>query len=211
MPGRSVRHRDFSLHEATVAEPKQALTNYCNFAGSFGNTMRSTDHCVNDGECIALIDAPLDCRIYTAFRAVARKYRESVESQSLWLERDVPITPDLTAATPSRLLFRLFDGAQSIIARIELVVAGLRVEFVRSGGHPPFPESFFDELHLSIGRQIERAKLESIVAMLFASLSVKVVTATGVFAPLLHVTPGTMESLRLELPSSAATGKSETL
>src|SRR5262245_16334619 len=103
--------------------------------------------------CIALISTPSDLDIYSAFRVVAQKRTALVKSERLWLERGVPIAPGFIAGDLPALFVRLFASARAMIARIELVVDVLRIEFIRSGGHPPLPESFFDEVHMTIEAQ----------------------------------------------------------
>jgi hypothetical protein len=102
---------------------------------------------VEAAQCLLLIPAPSDRDIYRAFRALAAHARHGCK-EYLSIEGGVVLTAGLCAPDTPPTLERLLNADCEMIDRLELELDGLRWSYVRSGGHAPFRESFFDEVHL---------------------------------------------------------------
>jgi hypothetical protein len=154
-----------------------------------------------------LIAAPSDWRIYKAFRHIAAHWREHVVSEGLWLEHDIPIVADFTGSKVPAVLTKLFDGERTIVAKIELVLGSLHIEFIRSGGHPPFLQSFFDEIRLSLAgeQRFAEEELGHVVATLFRNLSIRAITAMPPFTRLFDVPAAKIVSVKHRLPRTSRT------
>jgi hypothetical protein len=141
-----------------------------------------------------LITTPPDLTIYMAFRKLARLWKIHLSAEGLWLERDVPIAPEFLATEVPAPLVKMFKHARAIVSRIEIVLGNLRIEFIRSGGHPPFPESFFDEIRMHADGDLSLldADIAEISAQLFTGLHVNAVSATMPFAEIFNVPPSTV-------------------
>jgi hypothetical protein len=127
--------------------------------------------------CLLLVPAPSDAAIYEIFRSLASRWRSRLLSQHLWIEGDLPLTPGLTEASIPPTMTRLLDVDCAIIDKIELQFAALSITYVRSGGHAPFRESYFDEVRLeasatSLSSNEVRAIVDSTLKLLpFVSYS----------------------------------------
>ena len=107
-------------------------------------------------QCLLLIRAPSDREIYGAFRLIAVHAKQPCVER-LWIEGDLPLTAGLCAPQAPPTVERLLNADCEIIDRLELEFGGFRWTYIRSGGHAPFRESFFDEVHID---QVEPVALE---------------------------------------------------
>lgn len=99
------------------------------------------------GRCLLLLRSPNDREIYEAFRAIAAHAKRGCK-EHLGVEGNLSLTAGLCASEVPATVERLLDADAEMIDRLELEFGGLRWTYLRSGGHPPFRESFFDEIHL---------------------------------------------------------------
>jgi hypothetical protein len=99
------------------------------------------------GHCLLLLRSPTDREIYDAFRAIAT-YAKRGCREHLSVEGDLSLTAGLSTPEVPGTIERLLDAEADMIDRLELEFGGLRWTYLRSGGHPPFRESFFDEMHI---------------------------------------------------------------
>jgi hypothetical protein len=120
-------------------------------------------------QCLLLIRAPSDREIYGAFRVIAAHAKHTC-IEHLWIEGDLPLTAGLCAPQAPPTVDRLLNAECEMIDKLELEFDGLRCTYIRSGGHAPFRESFFDEVHIE---QIEPVALvgEELRAVLQSALS----------------------------------------
>lgn len=100
--------------------------------------------------CLLLIRAPSDWAIYEAFRALATNAPHGACAEHLWIEGDLPLTSGLCAPEVPATLERLLNADCEMIDKLELEFGGLKWTYVRSGGHAPFRESFFDEVRVEL-------------------------------------------------------------
>jgi hypothetical protein len=137
--------------------------------------------------CLLLIPAPSDAAIYEIFRSLASRWRSRLLSQQLWIEGDLPLTPGLTEAAVPQTMTRLLDADCAIIDKIELQFAALRITYVRSGGHAPFRESYFDEVRLEASAtSLSSNEVRAIVESTLRSLPVASYSASPGFAELIE-------------------------
>ena len=120
-------------------------------------------------QCLLLIRAPSDREIYDAFRVIAAHAKHTCV-EHLWIEGDLPLTAGLCAPQAPPTVERLLNADCEMIDKLELEFGGFRWTYIRSGGHAPFRESFFDEVRIE---QIEAATLadEELRAVLHSALS----------------------------------------
>jgi hypothetical protein len=138
-------------------------------------------------QCLLLVPAPSDAAIYEIFRSLASRWRSRLLSQHLWIEGDLPLTPGLTEAAIPPTMTRLLDADCAIIDKIELQIAGLNVTYVRSGGHAPFRESYFDEVRLEASAgSLSSNEVRAIVESTLKSLPFVSYSATPGFAELVE-------------------------
>ena len=99
------------------------------------------------GHCLLLLRSPTDREIYETFRTLASNAKRGCR-EHLTVEGDLSLTAGLGAPEIPGTIERLLDAEADMIDRLELEFGGLRWSYFRSGGHPPFRESFFDEVHI---------------------------------------------------------------
>jgi hypothetical protein len=123
----------------------------------------------SSAQCLLLIRAPSDREIYDAFRAIAAHAKHTCV-EHLWIEGDLPLTAGLCAPQAPPTVERLLNADCEMIDKLELEFGGFRWTYIRSGGHAPFRESFFDEVHIE---QIEPLALvgEELRVVLQSALS----------------------------------------
>jgi hypothetical protein len=142
------------------------------------------------GHCVMLIASPSDHLVYECFRSIASTSPCPVIREQLWLEGNVPLAPVLAQPIVPAAMRRVLAADCALISRIELEFPGLKIEYLRSGGHAPFKESFFDEVHLQAqGLAVSHEDLQEILARLIDTLQVATARAAGVFASSEHLLP----------------------
>lgn len=137
--------------------------------------------------CLLLIRAPADREIYAAFRALAAQAQDHSSREQLIIEGDVPLTAGLSTPSVPATVQRLLDADCDMIDNLSLQIGELCVTYVRSGGHAPFRESFFDEVRLEAkdASSIDSANVEKVLEILNVHLAVVSHTVTGAFADLI--------------------------
>ena len=138
--------------------------------------------------CLLLIRAPSDREIYSAFRSLAARWRSQLRAEYLSIEGDVPLTAGLSEPVVPRTLERLLDADCEMIDTLAAEIGSLRITYVRSGGHAPFRESFFDEVRIETIDE-KTPQLEEPQAVLEDLLGLLTVTshnATSLFAELIE-------------------------
>ena len=147
-----------------------------------------TSHFENSGgeQCVLLIPAPTDAQVYRCCRAIAWRLQVPLTCERLWLEQDVPLTPGLCEPKPPSAISRVLACDCMLIARIQLEVGGLQIDYVRSGGHDPFRESFFDEVRLSaVGvLQLDQAQVQEVIMILCTALDAAALRGSPLFTQL---------------------------
>lgn len=128
--------------------------------------------------CLLLIRAPSDRQIYEAFRAIAAHAKHGCV-EHLWIEGDLPLTAGLCAPEAPPTVERLLNADCEMIDKLELEFSGLRWTYVRSGGHAPFRESFFDEVHIEQTQPLSLAVEELRILLHSALSSLPVVSHSG--------------------------------
>jgi hypothetical protein len=101
----------------------------------------------SSAQCLLLIRAPSDREIYNAFRVIAAHAKHTC-IEHFWIEGDLPLTAGLCAPQAPPTVERLLNADCEMIDKLELEFGGFRWTYIRSGGHAPFRESFFDEVHI---------------------------------------------------------------
>lgn len=120
-----------------------------------------------------LIRAPSDRAIYDAFRSLAARGRSRVTEEHLFIEGDIPLTAGLSAPSVPGTLERLLEADCEMIDRLELKFGSLQITYLRSGGHAPYRESFFDEIRLEADTaNLEQDELSGLLEPIFQQLSV---------------------------------------
>lgn len=132
-------------------------------------------------QCLLLIDSPSDRAVHDAFRAIAARDPRAVSGEHLWIEGDVPLTAGLTTQAVPRTLARLLEADCEMIDRLELEIGPLQIRYLRSGGHEPFRESFYDEIHLDVQEACNEAAVSEIVREICERLSVVSHSGTPLF------------------------------
>jgi hypothetical protein len=96
-------------------------------------------------------------------------------------------TAGLASPAVPASLQRLLDADCEMIEMLAIEVGDISVTYVRSGGHAPFRESFFDELRVRVreGATPSAGELESIFSALFSHLGVVSHTAKSPFAEII--------------------------
>jgi hypothetical protein len=152
--------------------------------------------------CLLLVPAPSDRAIYEVFRSLASRWRSRLAGERLLIEGDLPLTPGLSAPSIPQTMVRLLDADCAMIDQMELQLAGLSVTYVRSGGHAPFRESYFDEVRLEAPVDVLHSQeVRAIIESTFTSLPVVSHSATASFAEVIdHL--GTQELARGQPPES---------
>jgi hypothetical protein len=104
------------------------------------------------GRTVLLIAAPSDAAIFDYFRALAGRWPTEIQAERLIIQGEVSLVCGLRDAEASPAIRRVLSADMQLISRIELEFPGLKMSYVRSGGHGPtvFRDSFFDELHLDL-------------------------------------------------------------
>lgn len=129
-------------------------------------------------KCLLLIRAPSDRDIYDAFRAIAAHAKGACK-EHLWIEGDLPLTAGLCAPEAPASVERLLSAECEMIDKLELEFSGLRWTYIRSGGHAPFRESFFDEVHIEQVAPLSLASHEFRAVLECALSSLPVVSHSG--------------------------------
>jgi hypothetical protein len=108
--------------------------------------------------------------------------------EQLWLEGEVLLAPNFAQHLAPQAIQRVLTAECSLIAKIEIQLAGLTIRFVRSGGHAPFKQSFFDELHLEPEEHLDlsEAELRQILLQITQWLHVVNVRGSELFTTLLE-------------------------
>ncbi|MET0986424.1 MAG: hypothetical protein ABW034_13555 [Steroidobacteraceae bacterium] len=98
----------------------------------------------------------------------------------------MPLSPGLCAPEPPLAISRVLAHDSTLIARILLEVGGLQIEYLRSGGHDPFRESFFDEVHLTASSELQcdHQQLQEVLMTLHAALDAAAVRGSTLFMEL---------------------------
>lgn len=137
--------------------------------------------------CFLLVRAPADGEIYAAFRTLAANAQEQVAREELLIAGDVPITSGLTSSAVPPALQRLLDAGCDMIDKLSLEIGDLSITYLRSGGHAPFRESYFDEIRIEARDPdaIDPAALERVIETLNSHLSIASHTATGTYADII--------------------------
>jgi hypothetical protein len=99
------------------------------------------------GHCLLLLRSPNDREIYEAFRTIATHAKRGCK-EHLGVEGNLSLTAGLCEPQTPGTVERLLSADVEMIDQLELEFGGLRWTYLRSGGHPPFRESFFDEIHI---------------------------------------------------------------
>lgn len=138
-------------------------------------------------QALLLVRAPSDREIYGAFRALAGRWRDREIGEQLLIEGDVPLTADLAAPAMPATLQRLLDADCEMIDVLAIEAHPIRVTYLRSGGHAPFRESFYDELRVEVHEDAAASagELESIFTTLFSHLGVVSHSASSPFATII--------------------------
>jgi hypothetical protein len=129
-------------------------------------------------ECLLLIRAPSDREIYDAFRAIAAHAKQTC-IEHLWIEGDLPLTAGLCAPQAPPTVERLLNADCEMIDKLELEFGGFRWTYIRSGGHAPFRESFFDEVRIEQIEPVTLADEELRAAVQSALSQLPVVSHSG--------------------------------
>ncbi|HKQ82437.1 MAG TPA: hypothetical protein VJS42_09605 [Steroidobacteraceae bacterium] len=157
------------------------------------NELTHLDRVANSGgrephceHCVLLIPAPADTRIYSCCRSIAELLDCQVTCERLWIEHEVPLSPGLCVPEPPLAISRILAHDSTLIARILLEAGGLQIEYLRSGGHDPFRESFFDEVHLSVSSELQcdHQQLQDVLMTLHAALDAAAVRGSPLFMEL---------------------------
>lgn len=123
--------------------------------------------------CLLLIRAPSDRSIYETFRAVATHDRGRIRHEQLLIEGNVPLTAGLAAPEVPHTVERLLEAESEMIDKLALQTGKLRMTYVRSGGHAPYRESYFDEIQLDAPRATAKPhEIAQVLETLFKGLSV---------------------------------------
>jgi hypothetical protein len=135
---------------------------------------------------VLLIPAPTDVEIYRCCRAIANLLRQHVSSERLWLEHDLPLSPGFCDADPPAAMRRVLARDSTLIARIQIDVGGLQIHYVRSGGHDPFRESFFDEVFVVAVEDLRLSdqQVQDVLITLYKRLGATAVRGTPLFSDL---------------------------
>ncbi len=138
-------------------------------------------------QALLLVRAPSDREIYQAFRALAVRWGDREIGEQLLIEGDVPLTADLAAPAMPATLQRLLDADCEMIDVLAIEAHPIRVTYVRSGGHAPFRESFYDELRVQVREDVAASagELESVFTTLFCHLGVVSHSADSPFATII--------------------------
>lgn len=137
-------------------------------------------------QCVLMIPAPADNQIYDCLHSIAAGLVPHVACERLWLEHEVPLSPGLCDPQPPCAIGRVLSHGSSLIARIALEIGGLKLEYVRSGGHDPFRESFFDEVLLAIigELQLDQQQVQDVLLALYTGLGATVFRGSPLFTDL---------------------------
>jgi hypothetical protein len=128
---------------------------------------------MNTEHCLLLIRAPSDRTIYEAFRSLAARGRNRLTEEHLFIEGDIPLTAGLSAPAVPGTLERLLEADCEMIDKLELKFGPLQVSYLRSGGHAPYRESFFDEIRLEADAvHLDQNELSELLEVIFRHLSV---------------------------------------
>ena len=155
------------------------------------------------GQCLLLLRSPTDREVYEAFRTIAAQ-SEHAAREFLSVEGDLSLTAGLAAPVIPATVGRLLDADAEMIDRLEIEFGGLKWTYVRSGGHPPFRESFFDEIHIQQvdALSMSDAQLQDLLERALSRLSIATHSGEGVLYDL--VTETLEHARRSEFESSAA-------
>lgn len=125
-------------------------------------------------QCLLLVRAPSDHEIYGAFRQLASRWRNQAIGEQLLIEGDVPLTAGLGAPAVPATLQKLLDADCEMIDLLLMQAHHITVTYVRSGGHAPFRQSYFDEVRVHVDEVDEASatELEAIFRTLFDCLEV---------------------------------------
>jgi hypothetical protein len=154
------------------------------------------------GHCLLLIPAPSDGAAYRCFQVLAQRWGGQLTAQKLSIEGDVPLTPDFTAREPSGAILKLLHANLDVIARMELDFGGLKVVYLRSGGHGPqlFRTSYFDEVKFEVEGEstLDREQLGQLLLELSTALRASAATGTAEFSELTDALPFRVRSIDSE-------------
>lgn len=155
------------------------------------------------GHCLLLLRSPTDREVYEAFRTIAAHAKHGYK-EHLTVEGDLSLTAGLAAPEIPATIERLLDADAEMIDRLEIEFGGLKWTYVRSGGHPPFRESFFDEIHIqqTDALSMSDAQLRDLFDRALGQLSVATHSGEGLLYDL--VTEVLEQARRTELKPSAA-------
>lgn len=163
------------------------------------------------GHCLLLLRSPSDREVYEAFRTIAahskHDCREHPCREYLSVEGNLSLTAGLAATNVPATVVRLLDADAEMIDRLEIEFGGIKWTYVRSGGHPPFRESFFDEIHIqqTDALSMSDAQLHDLCDHALGRLSVATHSGEGLLENL--VTEVLEQARRSEFKSSAAPGE----
>jgi hypothetical protein len=157
------------------------------------------------GHCLLLLRSPTDREIYDAFRVIAT-YAKRGCREHLSVEGDLSLTPGLSTPEVPGTIERLLNAEADMIDRLELEFGGLRWTYVRSGGHPPFRESFFDEMHIqqTDALSVSDMQLHDLIERTISRLPIATHNGAGKLFDL--VTDVLEQARRADRQSSAAHG-----
>ena len=143
--------------------------------------------------CLLLIPAPTDEAVYSCFRRIAQRWRTHFASESLRIEGDVPLTAGLTQPNPPPTIGKLVHANIDVIAAIDLQLTGVRIRYLRSGGHGPtlYRLSFFDEISIEVEdtSAFDYEQLGQLLRELWSPLDVSGATGTGELLRLTELLP----------------------
>jgi hypothetical protein len=133
--------------------------------------------------CLLLIRAPSDRAIYDAFRSLAARGRSRLTEEHLFIEGDIPLTAGLSSPSVPGTLERLLEADCEMIDKLELKFGSLQISYLRSGGHAPYRESFFDEIRLEAdAAQLDQSELSGLLEVIFRQLSVTSYSASALLS-----------------------------
>ncbi|MFL6547706.1 MAG: hypothetical protein ACJ8OJ_03380 [Povalibacter sp.] len=104
------------------------------------------------GLTVMLIAAPSDGVVFDYFRSLASRWQSQVTGERLTIDGDIPLRANLCSPEITKPVQKLIAADFQILSRIELEFGGLKVTYVRSGGHGPtmYRSSFFDEIRIEL-------------------------------------------------------------